>query len=287
MLHKSTIQLLRFPFSYFLMPIYWFALSFVDNIDWIRASFIFFILHVLVYPSSNGYNSYMDCDENSIGGVEKPLQPTKELFIVSIIMDIVAIAFSFFISPLFVFCIFIYILFSRLYSYRPIRLKQYALLGYLTVVLVQGSLTFFMVYFGVDTAMQTEILWLPLIASAFLIGGFYPITQIYQHEDDKKDGVHSISLWLGKKGTFIFCAAVYGVAMLMLWWQYQVSQQEKSFIILFIFFLPVVVYFVQWFIQVLKDETKADFKHTMRMNWLASTCTNLAFITILLFKHIG
>ena len=287
MLKRSTIQLLRFPFSYFLMPIYWFALSFVDNIDWLKAIIIFFILHVLVYPSSNGYNSYMDRDESSIGGIENPLKPTKELFTVSILLDIMAIAASFFISPLFVLCIFIYILFSRLYSYRGIRLKQYAILGYLTVVLVQGSLTFFMVNYGADKTLLVRTWWLPLVASAFLIGGFYPITQIYQHDDDKKDGVNSISLWLGKKGTFIFCALVYGFAMMLLWWQYQILQQQKPFIVLSIFFLPVVVYFVHWFIQVLKDETKADFKHTMQMNWLASTCTNMAFFTILLIKHIG
>ncbi len=287
MLKKSTIQLLRFPFSYFLMPIYWFALSFVDHINIMRATVIFIILHVMVYPSSNGYNSYMDRDENSIGGIKNPMQPTRQLFIVSIVFDIMAIAASFIISPLFVLCIFIYILLSRLYSFRGIRLKQYAVAGYLTVVLVQGSLTFFMVYYAADQTLYVHTLWLPLIASAFLIGGFYPITQIYQHEADKKDGVTSISLWLGKKGTFIFCAFVYGIAMLLLWWQYQAMQKHKPFIIISIFFLPVIVYFTQWFIKVLKNDQKADFKHTMQMNWLASTCTNLAFFFILLLKQLG
>ena len=287
MFQKSTIQLLRFPFSYFLMPIYWFALSFVDNVDLVKSAVIFFILHVLVYPSSNGYNSYMDRDENSIGGIEKPLQPTRQLFIVSIVMDVIAVALSFIISPLFVICICIYILFSRLYSFRGIRLKQYPLIGYLTVVLVQGSLTFFMVYYGAHKQLDLHILWLPMITAAFLIGGFYPITQVYQHDDDKKDGVTTISLWLGKKGTFIFCAGMYSVAMSLLWVYYQSIQLYRPFIILVIFFLPVVVYFCRWFLQVLKDESVVDFKHTMKMNWLASTSTNLAFIIILLFKHFG
>lgn len=285
MFQKSTIQLLRFPFSYFLMPIYWFALSFVDHVDIVKAAVIFFILHVLVYPSSNGYNSYMDRDENSIGGIEKPLQPTRQLFMASIVMDVLGVALSFIISPLFVICIILYILFSRLYSFRGIRLKQYPFTGYLTVVLVQGSLTFFMVYYGAGTSLP--IIWLPMITAAFLIGGFYPITQVYQHDDDKKDGVITISLWLGKKGTFIFCAGMYSVAMSLLWFYYQSIQWYKPFIILIIFFSPVIVYFGHWFLQVLKDESVADFKHTMKMNWLASTCTNLAFITILLFKHFG
>ena len=42
------------------MPVYWFALSFVESINWGNAIGIFVILHLLIYPASNGYNSYMD-----------------------------------------------------------------------------------------------------------------------------------------------------------------------------------------------------------------------------------
>src|ERR1700684_1733623 len=73
MIRRSTIQLLRFHFSFFLMPVYWFALSQVVNPDIKRALLIFIILHILIYPSSNGFNSYMDRDEGSIGGLKSPL----------------------------------------------------------------------------------------------------------------------------------------------------------------------------------------------------------------------
>ena len=98
MIKRSTIQLLRFHFSFFLMPVYWFALTQLVNINWANAALIFFILHVLVYPSSNGYNSYMDRDTSPIGGLENPLQPTKHLFFVTVAMDVTAVALSLFIS---------------------------------------------------------------------------------------------------------------------------------------------------------------------------------------------
>lgn len=287
MLHRSTIQLLRFPFSYFLMPVYWFALSFVDIINIPRALLVFIILHVLVYPSSNGYNSYMDRDEGSIGGMEKPPQPTKQLFYLTIAMDVVAVVLSMLVSSLFTACIIIYIICSRLYSYRGVRLKQYPLLGYLTVVFNQGSLTFFMVYHGADSNLTNHMSWLSLLAAAFLIGGFYPITQIYQHDADRKDNISTLSMQLGKKGTFIFCAAMYSVALFILWLYYKSHELYRPFIVLVIFFCPVVVYFVRWFLKVLKNDDAADFKHTMQMNWLASTCTSLAFITIILLQKFG
>ena len=63
-----------------------------------RCHFVFIILHLLVYPASNGYNSYMDRDTGSIGGFKNPFQPTRQLFYVTIAMDIVAIVLSFYIT---------------------------------------------------------------------------------------------------------------------------------------------------------------------------------------------
>lgn len=287
MVYRSTIQLLRFHFSFFLMPVYWFALSFADNIYLPRAILVFVILHLLVYPSSNGYNSFMDRDADSIGGLKRPLQPTRQLFLVSVIMDVIALGLSLFISTLFAACVLIYIICSRLYSYRGVRLKQYPLLGYFTVIINQGSLTFFMVYHGSQQNLSNHMSWLGLLAAAFLIGGFYPITQVYQHEADKRDNVTTISMLLGKKRTFIFCGLMYMVAMIILWLYYSGRELYTTFFVLLIFFLPVLVYFMQWFLKVLNDDKKADFKHTMQMNWLASTCTSLAFITIILLQKFG
>lgn len=286
MIKKSTIQLLRFHFSIFLMPVYWFALTQLVNINWLNATLIFVILHVLVYPSSNGYNSYMDRDTSPIGGLANPLQPTKQLYYTSVIMDVTAVALSFVISTWFALGILVYIIGSRLYSYRGIRLKQYPVIGYLTVSVLQGGLVFWMVYHGSSMALKTGMPIAGFIAASLLIGGFYPLTQIYQHKQDKEDGVTTISYLLGYRRTFIFCAIVYSVAMMFVGYTFFSSLMVKEFFILTIFFLPILVYFLWWAAKVWKSESFADFKHTMQMNVLASVCTNAAFITILTMNQL-
>ena len=87
-IYLSTFQLLRFHFSFFLMPVYWFAMSQLLHPDMRRAMLVFFIIHFLLYPSSNGYNSYMDRDEESIGGLKTPLAPTRQLYYVTLTMDL-------------------------------------------------------------------------------------------------------------------------------------------------------------------------------------------------------
>jgi 1,4-dihydroxy-2-naphthoate octaprenyltransferase len=174
MIKRSTIQLLRFPFSLFLAPVFFFALSAVEEIHWMRTLLIFFILHILVYPASNGYNSFMDRDETPIGGIAVPLQPTKQLFYFTIAMDILAVVMGLLISPFFSLGIGLYILASRSYSYRGVRLKKYPVTAFITVIIFQGAVTFALVYHGCGIRQSTDIPLLPMIASSLLIGGFIP-----------------------------------------------------------------------------------------------------------------
>ena len=284
MLRRSTIQLLRFHFSLFLLPVYLFAISQLEKIDWLDAVIVFFILHVLVYPSSNGYNSYMDRDETPIGGLSKPLQPTKQLFYVTIIMDAVAVGLSLIISIYFVAGVLLYILASRAYSYRGIRLKKYPVTGYLIVIIFQGALTFLLSYHGSSVDKTLAIPFWPAVASSLLIGGYYPLTQIYQHEEDLKDGVVTISYKLGKKGTFVFCGIVFALATAAMFFTFDERGQLQLFFIFAVCMFPMIFFFMQWMVRTWKDQTKADFKNSLRMNLLASGCTTICFLILIIMK---
>lgn len=282
MLQRSTIQLLRFHFSFFLLPVYLFALGLVPVIDIPDALLVFAILHLLVYPASNGYNSYMDRDESSIGGLARPMQPTRQLLIVTFSMDMLAIGLSLIISLVFAIGIAAYILASRAYSSRNIRLKKYPITGYLTVVLFQGGASFFLIYHGCSAGKALDAPVAGIIAATLLIGAFYPLTQIYQHDADKKDGVTTISALLGYRGTFIFTAILYLMAMAALSWLYLEKQEPNKLLIIATIMLPALVYFFIWAGKVWADTAVADFTHTMRMNLIASLCSNLAFLIILI-----
>jgi 1,4-dihydroxy-2-naphthoate octaprenyltransferase len=284
-IHRSTIQLLRLHFSLFLLPIYLFALSQLDAINWAKAAIVFFILHFLVYPSSNGYNSYMDKDNKPIGGLSHPMQPTRQLFYTTVIMDLLAIVISFFIDWIFASGILLYILASRAYSFRGIRLKKYPVIGYLVVIIFQGAVTFFLAWYGSNDTPNTSIPVLPMLAGTCLIGGYYPLTQIYQHQDDLDDGVITISYKLGKKGTFLFCGILFLMATILMYLTFQQQQSLIPFLVFAGCMLPVIIFFSGWMKKVWSDESKADFKNSLRMNVLASACTAGCFITLIILKQ--
>lgn len=284
MLSSSTIKLLRIPFSFFLSPIYFFALAQVTKINWVNAVLIFIILHFIIYPASNGYNSYMDRDTESIGGLEKPPPPSRQLFWVTVVLDSIGILLSLIIGPIFTLVMLFYIGASKAYSYRGIRLKKFPYLGYLVVIAFQGAVTFWLVYYGSSYDHEPAVPWQGMVICSLLVGGFYPLTQIYQHKQDLEDGVSTISYKLGYKGTFIFCSLVYLLAWVFMAQFFIGKKQGDQLLMIGIFFIPVVVYFTRWFVLVLKNSKEASFKNTMKMNWLASTCTNISFMILLIWR---
>ncbi|HEX6191989.1 MAG TPA: UbiA family prenyltransferase [Chitinophagaceae bacterium] len=284
MLSASTVKLLRIPFSFFLSPLYFFALSEVQEIHWPKAILIFLILHFLVYPASNGYNSFMDRDTESIGGLEKPPPPSRQLYHVTIVLDLLAVLLSLLVSPLFAALMPLYIGASKAYSYRGIRLKKYPVIGYLTVILFQGAFTYWLVWYGSNQQTGLPFPWQGMLIATLLIGGFYPLTQVYQHRQDADDGVRTISYALGINGTFVFSSILYLLAWIFMAQFFILQKEAGKFAVVSIFFVPIVVYFIKWFIQVKKDNGAANFKNTMYMNWLAAICTNLSFIILLSWR---
>jgi 1,4-dihydroxy-2-naphthoate polyprenyltransferase len=269
------------------MPVFMFALSQCQSINLFAAVLVFLILHLFIYPASNGYNSYMDQDETSIGGLENPPKPTKELFYISMAFDIIGLLLALLVSQTFFIAVLTYTLVSRAYSFKGIRLKKYPILGFLTVIFFQGGFTFWMVQTGVNQfpfEFNTVTL-LALFGSSFLIAGVYPLTQVYQHEADVKSGDYTISYRLGIRGTFYFTACMFLLANVCLYFYFKELGNTEHFLVFQLFLLPVVIYFVTWFLKVFKDAKEASFKNTMTMNLIASLCMNFCFFTLTWFNQ--
>ncbi|TCO11078.1 UbiA family prenyltransferase [Natronoflexus pectinivorans] len=290
---KSTVKHLRLPFSFFLMPVFLFAVSQVSSINWETTAIAFVILHLLVFPSSNGYNSFQDRDTGSIGGLKHPPKVSRNLYRVTLLMDVVAVLSGFFISHIFSLLVFIFILASRAYSYRNVRLKQYPIIGFLTVFIFQGAFVYLMASsaavssFSLVNFFTLNNIICMSVASLF-IGSVYPLTQIYQHDADKKDGVTSLSYKLGYNGTFVFSGILFSVATLLLYYYFNLRQQQMTLLLLFlILMLPVTVYLSVWFSKVRKNKNKANFENTMTMNLLTSTSMNLYFVVLIFNNYIN
>jgi 1,4-dihydroxy-2-naphthoate octaprenyltransferase len=283
---KSTVKHLRLPFSYHLMPVFLFALSQTKNVNWEHTSIAFIILHLFIYPSSNGYNSYQDKDETSIGGLKHPPKVSENLFYATLLLDVIGVLSALLVNVWFSVFVLIYVLISRAYSYRKLRLKKYAVTGFLTVFLFQGGFTFLMVSsamsnFSIENFFTLNNVICMSVASLF-IGSVYPLTQIYQHQADKKDGVTTISYKLGYVGTFLFSAVMFAIASVLLFYYFDMKHQRVALVLFFTMMLPVIFRLFNWFNKVRQNTANANFENTMNMNLLASSCMNIYFLLLIL-----
>lgn len=279
---KSTFLHLRIPFSFFLLPVFLFAGAVANEVNWFNFGLVFIILHLLIYPASNGYNSYFDKDEKSIGGLENPPPVSKELYWTSLIFDLAGLSLGLLISLDFTIMVFIYGLVSKAYSHPAIRLKKLPIIGWLAAGIFQGYFTYLLCFIALTNIPISDALsWgihSPGILSSALLLGSYPMTQVYQHEEDGKRGDLTLSRLLGIKGTFHFTALMFTLAMGG--FGYFFYLYNLNTVILFsIFMSPVLFYFLSWYVRVRRDVSEANFKSTMRLNFISAVCLNLFFLT--------
>ncbi len=221
-------------------------------------------------------------DEGPIGGLASPPKPTKLLLHLSNFMDIAAISLSFLINNYFAFFVVLYIITSRLYSNRNIRLKKFPIIGFLVVFIFQGAWIFCANIFALSSIhlFSNRSVIFSAIASSFFIGTIYPLTQIYQHEADRKDGVQTLSMLLGIKGTFIFSTLFFAIATLFVYLSF--SNTLNNFWLFNIVMLPSTLYFIFWTFRSFKNAEQVNFKNTMVMLVLSSLLNNLYFLILLL-----
>jgi 1,4-dihydroxy-2-naphthoate octaprenyltransferase len=283
MFSRSTLLHLRIPFSFFLMPVYVFALGLSPNLNESRLLWSFIIIHLFLYPASNAYNSYFDKDENSIGLLKNPPLVKKELYWTALAFDFIAIVLGYLIvNLLFAILLFTYGLASKAYSHPSIRLKKYPLTGWFIAGFFQGFFTFLMCYIGINR-FEWENLWRePVLLAASLtsimLWASYPMTQVYQHEEDTKHGDKTISRLLGIRGTFYFALLFFSLAAIAFLFYFKIYFENRFAYGFILFLTPVVLFFTYWFFLILKNETKANYSYTMWLNFVSSLCLNGFFI---------
>ncbi len=279
---KSTWLHLRIPFSFFLAPVFFYAVAIADGVPDRNFWLIFVILHLLLYPASNGYNSYFDKDEESIGGLKNPPKVSKDLYYVSLLFDGLALGLGLFISWQFSLMLFVYGLVSKAYSHPLVRLKKMPYLGWIAAGVFQGYFTFLMVVLGLsggewDILTNAKIQFGATLSTMLLFGS-YPMTQIYQHKEDSERGDQTISIILGVLGTFHFTAAFFALSVSMFVWYYLTYFTLAEAMVFQAALAPVLIYFATWYWKARKDRSQADFDHTMKLNLVSSLCLNGFFI---------
>jgi 1,4-dihydroxy-2-naphthoate octaprenyltransferase len=282
-MQRATWLHLRIPFSFFLMPIFLFAWSIAGPaINWPKAWLAFLAIHLFIYPASNGFNSYYDKDERSIGGLRNPPPVSRELLWASLGFDLAGVLLGLLVSWPFALAMLGYGLVSKAYSHPAVRLKKYPVLSLLTIALFQGGFTFLASYHAITGVGWAELgasrVLFPAVASSVMLLGSYPMTQIYQHDEDAKRGDYTFSRLLGIQGTFLYTALVFGASVLGFFYYYTAYYSLPDAVMFGVALAPVLLFFLHWFKLVRQSPAHANYKNTMRLNASSAVCLSLFYL---------
>jgi 1,4-dihydroxy-2-naphthoate octaprenyltransferase len=193
-----------------------------------------------------------------------------------------------FVNIEFLLAVALYGLISKLYSHPAIRLKRYPVTSFLVVFFFQGCFIYITSYAAIMGQSLSNVFYIAGYAESMsvilagmicscLIGANYPLTQVYQHEEDTKRGDITLSIKLGIRGSFIFSALLFSVAVLLSFFYWHNMSELNKFWLFLLFCLPVFITFMRWFQKVWLNPGEANYKNMSQMTWIGGVMMLLYF----------
>ncbi|MGI9147692.1 MAG: UbiA family prenyltransferase [Chloroflexota bacterium] len=234
----------------------------------------FVSFHGFLYSGATAFNSYYDRDEGPVGGLEHPPRVVPALLPFSLGIQVTGWIMAFFVNLPFWLAYGGFLALSAAYSHPWLRLKAHTLASLAVVGLGQGALAFLAAW----AAARGEIgsVWdldgaLGILSSVLLILGLYPLTQLYQRDEDATRGDRTVVVAWGSGPSFIFamtCTLAGGTLMLAL-----LARRFGALdaLLVGLGLALQVVSLARWARRFDVREVLANYRRVMRLNVLSAT----------------
>lgn len=199
---------LRLPFQLMLAPIFLLGV-WITGAGFVRWIVPFVLVHVGLYGGATAYNSYHDQDQGPIGFLKRPIAATRFVRDGGIAFQVIAVAGLAVLRPVAGLVAATMALMGIAYSHPRMRWKASTAGGLIAVALGQGAGAVLLGYLSAGGPLPAVTTLAGAAAGAgILTAGIYPLTQIYQIEEDRNRGDITLPVRIGWHGTFVFSAIV-------------------------------------------------------------------------------
>jgi 4-hydroxybenzoate polyprenyltransferase len=161
-------------------------------------------------------NSAFDRDEGDIGYLDAPPPPPRHLALVSIALMAIGQLIALVLPAGFAIAYAICFAMSLAYSVPPVRLKAVAGADWAINIIGVGVLTPFAGWAASGFALRPEGRWI-MVGFGCLFGSLYPLTQIYQFDEDSSRGDRTLARMLGATPSLWISATAAALAFVAFW----------------------------------------------------------------------
>ena len=224
---RDYLKVLRLAYQFQLGPIFLWGAALAhfsapsSALHWPRVLAIFLLLHIFCFGGLTALNSFYDRDEGPIGGLWNAPKLPPHLFAFAWTVQLVGFCAMLFFSARVAAIYAAIALLALGYSHPKTRWKGRPWKSVLVVALGQGALDFGAGVLATRGDFMSSELSQPLLfgllGATFSAVAFYPLTQLYQTEDDARRGDFTTAHWLrqhgGRRAIFLFCGALFSLAL--------------------------------------------------------------------------
>ncbi len=176
--------------------------------------FNFLVIHLLLFGGATVYNSYWDRDEGPIGGLRNPPPLAPWTRPASILLQFGGLILSLPMGPLYLLFYLISMLLFWLYSHPVYRWKGHPVLSMIAIGVSTGTNSLVFGYLAAGSPWDPVIL-IPAAGVALVMLSLYPVSQIYQREDDEKRGDRTFAVVFGQVVVFRFFVIAFLVGIIL------------------------------------------------------------------------
>lgn len=259
---KAIAQSLR------LLPVSLFAISQQAHVSFLVSSQLVLLLHVLVFPSAYMFELQVK------NGNTKVITP-------ALAFDVAALFIASFMSYQVLVLVAAYTLVYKLYFHPVVRIKKYAILSLIMVMLTNGALIFSLVDVATTSSAQTQHA-LAIQATSILVGAFYMLSLLFTQKEDAQFGDVTLATRMGTKRLINFATILFVVSLVMMLLHFVSTKQLFHFYLFMLFFAPVAAYFRWWARQGKANEVVFESKFTIVFFNLATIAFSLYALVLLL-----
>ena len=223
-------------------------------------------------------NSYYDNDKGDIGWLDNPPKVPKYLHIYAVLFLLIGLFGSAFVNYRFFSAYFVCFILSVLYSVPPFRWKEKAGFDVFVNFLGYGVLTTYAGYALLNIELSLSM-FLVLVVISFIWAAGYPLTQLYQDEEDKERNYKTFTCVLGKKNVFKYIFVIITFSAITILFSAGYGYFRKT-MLLFMFPLYVFgfLFLLNWYKNYkIMDEKKEMYKGSFLLA-LFDVCLVLGFL---------
>ncbi len=242
----------------------------------------FFNVHLLLFGGATAYNSYWDKDTGPIGGLQHPPPMAQWMWMASLVLQMLGFMLALTRGSLYVAVFAVSMLFFWLYSTPWARWKSRPLKSMIAIGVSTG---FNSVLLGYLAAGNTEVPILVLLAAlgvTLMLLSLYPLSQIYQRDEDLRRGDQTFALQYGRKGVNRFFAAAFFTGLLLV--TGAICYQHLRLAVIFGIIGVVTGLVVRSMLRGLSASDK-DYRRVMRIKYGTSLAFVVFLVIALILKH--